>query len=124
MNTPNASLVTVSPVTQDFAVSPQLSASQMSQLAAMGFRSVVNNRPDGEGGPEQPSAEALRKAALAAGLEYRHVPVPPSQAEPEQVLQMQAMLTQLPLPVLAFCRSGTRSRRLYEAVQALGDPGF
>ncbi len=113
----------ITPVNEQFAVAPQLLASQLAHIAALGFRAVINNRPDGEGGPDQPTSESLRAAAVAAGMQYLYVPVPPSTASHEQVLQMQQALAQLPQPVLAFCRSGTRSRRLYETVQALGSAG-
>jgi uncharacterized protein (TIGR01244 family) len=119
MNNAPATPPAITTVDDRFAVAPQLIASQLAQIAALGFRAVINNRPDGEAGPDQPSNESLRAATLAAGLQYAYVPVPPTTASHEQVLQMQQALVQLPKPVLAFCRSGTRSKRLYETVQAL-----
>lgn len=57
---------------EEFATAPQLAPQQMSRVAAAGFRSVPGNRPDFEGGPEQPTSEALRAAAVTAGLAYAH----------------------------------------------------
>jgi uncharacterized protein (TIGR01244 family) len=119
MNNAPETPLAITPVNEHFAVAPQLLASQLAHVAALGFRAVINNRPDGEAGPDQPSNESLRAAALVAGLRYAYVPVPPTTASHEQVLQMQQALVQLPKPVLAFCRSGTRSKRLYETVRAL-----
>ncbi len=42
----------------DFAVSPQLQPADMQALAAAGFKSVIINRPDGEGGSDQPRMTA------------------------------------------------------------------
>ena len=81
--------------------------------AAAGFRSVVNNRPDFEGGPDQPSNAAIEAAARAAGLEYAFLPVAGGFQTPEQAQAMAELMDSLPKPVLAFCRSGARSGRLY-----------
>lgn len=105
----------------DFATAPQMHPDQMRELAASGFRSVVNNRPDFEGGPDQPEDRALREAALAANLEYVFLPVSPNYFTPEQVAKFAELLARLPKPVLAFCRSGTRSGKLYRAALAQPD---
>ncbi len=109
----------ITAVSESFSVAPQLDAAHMAQVAALGFRGVINNRPDGEAGPDQPTNNSLSEAAAAAGLAYVHLPVSPSLHSPEEVQAMQTALAQLPQPVLAFCRSGARSRRLYEAALAL-----
>ena len=59
----------------DVAVAPQLTPEAMAEAAAQGFRSVINNRPDFEGGADQPTSAAIEAAARAAGLEYRYLPV-------------------------------------------------
>jgi len=55
-------------LTDEVCVAPQLTPDAMAAVAAAGFRSVVNNRPDFEGGPDQPTSAAIEAAALAAGL--------------------------------------------------------
>jgi uncharacterized protein (TIGR01244 family) len=107
--------VTVTPVAQGFSAAPQLAAADFAELARMGFRSVINNRPDGEAGPDQPTGEQLRAAAVAAGLAYVHIPSAPSADDPAVIEKMRAALGELPQPVLAFCRSGARSTKLYRA---------
>jgi uncharacterized protein (TIGR01244 family) len=109
----------ITPVSDSFSVAPQLDASHMSQVASLGFRGVINNRPDGEAGADQPTNKSISDAAAAAGLAYVYLPVSPSLHSPEEARAMQAALVKLPQPVLAFCRSGARSRRLYEAALAL-----
>jgi uncharacterized protein (TIGR01244 family) len=101
-----------------FAVAAQLSINQMADAAALGFMTVVNNRPDGEGGAEQPLSQAFAVAAQANGLHYVYLPVVSGAITPEQALALRAALQTAPEPVLAFCRSGTRSAQLYALAQA------
>jgi uncharacterized protein (TIGR01244 family) len=106
----------------DVCVAPQLQPEAMAELARAGFRSVVNNRPDFEHGPDQPTSAQIEAAARAAGLEYRHLPVDGGYQSPEQIAAFGALLRELPRPLLAFCRSGARSTRLFVAATA-GDAG-
>ncbi len=99
----------------DVAVAGQLEPSAMAWAAANGFKSVVNNRPDFEGGPDQPTGAALGAAAQEAGLQYAFLPVSPAVQTPEEIARFAQLLADLPKPVLAFCRTGTRSNKLYRA---------
>ena len=100
-------------VTPDFCVAPQLTPEDMAEVASLGFRSVINNRPDHEEGPHQPTTASVQAAAEAAGLHYPYLPVNGAYQSPEEIAAMAALLAELPGPVLAFCRSGARSTRLY-----------
>lgn len=106
-------------VADGVCVAPQLDAGAMAELAALGFRSVVNNRPDFEHGADQPTSAQIEAAALAAGLEYRFLPVDGGYQSDEEIAAFAALLKDLPRPLLAFCRSGARSTRLFAAAQAL-----
>lgn len=97
----------------EFATCPQLLPAQLAAIAAAGFRSVINNRPDGEGGVEQPSSAEIERAAAAAGLHYAYLPVIPTAITPEEIARMAALIDALPKPTLAFCRSGARAAKLY-----------
>lgn len=105
--------VTLHPVASDVFVAPQLGPEHMAVLAADGFRSVVNNRPDFEHGPGQPANAHIEAAAKAAGLEYRFLPVASNHQSPEDAARMAQLLDELPRPLVMFCRSGARSARLY-----------
>ena len=94
-------------VTDDFSVAAQIDLADLSRAAAAGFTLVINNRPDGEA-PDQPSSAEVEAAARAAGLEYVHIPVT-GRPTLEQVDEESAVLADAGGPVLAFCRSGTRS---------------
>ncbi len=109
--------IDVRQVAPDVCVAGQLTPEAMAAVAKAGFRSVVNNRPDFEYGPDQPTNESIAAAAVAAGLEYRFLPVDPGFQSPEQIAAFAQMLTVLPKPVLAFCRTGTRSARLFMQAQ-------
>ena len=109
----------IQPVAPDFCVAPQLAPAAMAEAAAAGFRSVVNNRPDFEGGPDQPTSAAVQAAALAAGLQYRHLPVQGADQSPEEIAAFGVLLAELPRPLLAFCRSGARSTKLFTAARTV-----
>jgi uncharacterized protein (TIGR01244 family) len=111
--------VSIHPIAPDVCVAPQLDPAAMAEVARAGFRSVVNNRPDFEGGAGQPTSAAVEAAARAAGLEYRYVPVQSAYQTPEQVAEFARVMEELPRPVLLYCRSGSRSARLYQQAQAL-----
>ena len=100
-------------------VAAQLTPAAMAEAARAGFKSVVNNRPDFEHGPDQPSNASIEAAALAAGLAYRFLPVASGYQSPEEIAQMAQLLTELPRPLLVFCRSGARSTRLIASAQRL-----
>jgi uncharacterized protein (TIGR01244 family) len=106
-------------VSEQLYVASQLDAASMSVAAAMGFRSVVNNRPDFEHGPDQPTSHDIEAAAQALGLEYRFLPVDGGYQSPAEIEAFAKLLQELPAPVLAFCRSGSRSARLAAAASAL-----
>lgn len=110
--------LTLTPISADVSVSPQLDPSAMADVAAAGFKTVINNRPDLEGGPSQPTSEAMETAARAAGLVYAHLPVHPAVHSPEDIARFKELLASSPKPILAFCRSGARSTKLFNAAQA------
>ena len=94
-------------VTDQLSVSPQISLEDLPRAAALGFTLVINNRPDGED-PAQPSSAQVEAAAKAAGLAYAYIPVRGAPT-PDQVTTERSILENHEGPVLAFCRSGTRS---------------
>jgi uncharacterized protein (TIGR01244 family) len=104
-------------LTPDVCVAPQLTPDAMAEAAAMGFKSVVNNRPDFEHGPDQPTSAEIEAAARTAGLEYRFLPVASGYQSPEEVAAFAQLMEELPRPVLVFCRSGARSTRLFMLAQ-------
>jgi len=105
----------VQPIADDVCLAGQLDPEAMTWAAQQGFRSIINNRPDFEGGPDQPTSQVVEAAALALGLAYVHQPVGPAYQSPEEVARFAQLLSSLPRPILAFCRTGTRCAKLYRA---------
>ena len=106
-------------LTHSVSVSPQIAESDLDALAAQGYRSVINNRPDGES-QQQPASDAIAAAAERVGLAYRHVPVISGDITDDDVLAFDRALAEMEGPVLAFCRTGTRSTHLW-ALTAVAD---
>ena len=94
-------------VTERFSVSPQITPDEAREAAASGVRLIINNRPDGEA-PDQPVSTEIEAAARAAGADYRRLPFV-GRPTPEQARAQAQAVASAPGPVLAFCRSGTRS---------------
>lgn len=105
------------------SVAPQITPEQMADIAAAGFVAIVNNRPDDEE-PGQPSGAEIQAAAEAAGLAYTAIPVTQAGFGHVQLDAMRAALDAADGPVLAYCRSGTRSCNLWAlaVAKAGGDP--
>ena len=104
------------------SVSPQIDPADVTELAAQGFAAIVNNRPDGEEAG-QPEGAAVQLVAETMGLAYTAIPVAGGFSH-AQVDAMRAALDAAQGPVLAFCRSGTRSTNLWALAEAKagGDP--
>lgn len=105
----------------DFAVAPQLSLEDIARAGEAGFKTLIKNRPENEE-PGQPSEAQIIAAAKSAGLSYRALPFigpPPPAVVAETVLAME----QSGGPVLAYCRSGTRSATAWAMAQALSGRG-
>ena len=100
-----------------FAVASQIDIASLPVIAAAGFRLVLNNRPDGEDAG-QPSSAEIEVAAKANGLAYRAIPVTAATLGPDAVAAVTAARASADGPVLAFCRSGTRSATLWALSEA------
>ena len=88
-------------------VSGQIRPDEIAALSAEGVTFIINNRPDGEE-PNQPLGVEIEKAATAAGMDYRSVPIIRG-IGPADADAMRDAIAASSGKVLAFCRSGTRS---------------
>ncbi len=107
----------------NFSATGQLGVVDVAEAARLGFKTVICNRPDGEGGTEQPSSEENRKAAEKAGLTYHYLPMTPDTLSMELLEQFRQALEDSPKPVLAHCKSGARSTLLWALVQCCHKDG-
>lgn len=106
---------------ETISVAGQITPADIAEAAAQGFTFVINNRPDGEQ-PGQPGAAEIEAAAREAGLGYRAIPITHAGFSQNQVAAMREALEAAPGPVLAFCRSGTRSTLIWALARAgMGD---
>lgn len=107
----------IKPLTAGLCVSPQILPDDMQAIKDAGFRAIICNRPDGEGA-DQPTFEEIAAAAKKAGLEATYLPIVAGKVTDEDANAFGKALTELPGPVLAYCRTGTRSATLWSLAQA------
>lgn len=103
---------------ENVAAAPQLTTADMAAAAEAGYRVVINNRPDGEA-IDQPASAEIEAAALAAGMEYHYYPLNAFNYPGDDLESMRALFDG-DEPVLAFCRSGTRSTNLWISTREEG----
>ena len=104
-------------INPNISVAGQISTTDVEAAAAAGFKAIICNRPDGED-EGQPPAEEIKQAALTAGMEFHYLPFTPGQLSHTLVNAFTTILQSAPSPVLAYCRSGTRSCTLWALGQA------
>lgn len=96
----------------------QIEPQQVEKIGAQGFKTIINNRPDGEE-PNQPLQTDIATEAQQAGLAYHYLPVVGGQLTREQVEQFAEIFNQAEKPVFMFCRSGNRSNVLFQSAKQL-----
>jgi len=99
-------------IDKNMSVSGQITPHDIGALAAAGFRSIVCNRADGEGA-DQPVFSEVETAAVKAGLVTAYLPVQSGKVTDEDAAAFGALTDKLPKPILAYCRTGTRSATLW-----------
>ena len=100
-------------LSERYSVAAQITADDLAEIAARGFRSVMNNRPDHED-PGQPLSSEIAARAGELGLRYAHVPVVSGRMTQQDVVDFEAACAELETPVLLFCRSGARCAALWQ----------
>jgi len=94
------------------SVAPQITVEDVAEIARLGFKTLVANRPDHEE-PGQPAMADIKKAAEEHGLKWVYMPVQSGNVTNEDVDQFAPMIRDADKPVMAFCRSGTRCTILW-----------
>lgn len=103
-------------ITDNYAVAPQIDVDDIPAIKDAGFKSIVCNRPDDEQ-PDHPAYGTIMAVAEEAGLAFRYIPVVSGAITQENVEEQAAALRDMPRPVLAYCRSGTRCANLYGMIE-------
>lgn len=104
-------------LTTDLSVASQLTIDEIPRAAEAGFRAIIINRPDGET-DDQPASADVIEAARHHGLETSLIPVTSGDIDDDDVAAFAAAVYDLPKPILAYCRTGTRSAMLWALSQA------
>jgi sulfide:quinone oxidoreductase len=104
-------------LTGELSVAAQVTAADIRAIGEAGFRSIICNRPDGEG-PDQPVFKEIEQRATEQGLQIRYLPAESGKVTDAQGAAFGALMAELPKPVLAFCRTGMRSTTMWALSQA------
>lgn len=99
-------------IDQTLSVSEQIKAEDLPAIAAAGFKSIICNRPDGEGA-DQPVFAEIESAATALGLVASYQPIISGKVGDEDAMAFGKLMDTLPKPIFAYCRTGTRSTTLW-----------
>ena len=105
-------------MSHDISITGQITPEQIPQFAEQGFKTIINNRPDGEE-PNQPTSDELAAAAEQAGLAYKEVSFAGNELNQNHVEEFADFFNQAEQPVLIFCRTGNRSTGIYEAAKRM-----
>lgn len=104
-------------ISDSLFVSPQISREDVAEAKDRGICMIVNNRPDDEEAG-QPSSAEIGAAAKEAGIAYVEIPITHAGFSGPQIDAMREALSAAEGPVLAYCRTGTRSTLLWSLASA------
>lgn len=108
-------------LTPDLAVAQQIQPEDIPSLAQAGIRSIICNRPDGEG-PDQPAFSQIEQDAARFGIATRYLPAAPDNVTDAHAAAFKELMSELPKPVLGYCRSGRRSTSMWALSLAGEEP--
>jgi uncharacterized protein (TIGR01244 family) len=106
--------VTITRITENYAITAQVLADDIVAIAAEGFVTVICNRPDGEE-PGQPTAAEIAAACDAAGIAFHHIPVAGMPIASESIEEHRRLINDSDGLVLGYCRTGQRSQIIWAA---------
>jgi uncharacterized protein (TIGR01244 family) len=102
-------------ITDDYSVTAQISEADLAIIAKLGFKTIICNRPDKEGGDTQPMSDALKTQASALGIAFAYIPFSPGQLTGSEVQQFATQFKQQAKPILGFCKTGNRAKTIFTA---------
>ncbi len=105
-------------ITDEFSVAGSLAKGDIEAIKSMGFLTIISNLPDEEVENGFTSAKA-KSEADSVGITYIHMPANGASVTDLAVVEAFAqILATSNNPVLAHCKSGTRSAILFAQVNA------
>jgi sulfide:quinone oxidoreductase len=105
-------------ITDDFSVAEQLLPDDVDEMAAAGFKTIICNRPDGESA-DQPIRAEIQAIAEEHEMAFHYIPVVSGQLNLEDIAKFSEALDNAERPILAYCRTGTRSIQLWGLASGL-----
>jgi len=105
-------------ITDDFSVAEQLLPDDVDEMAAAGYKTIICNRPDGESF-DQPIRAEIQAVSEEHEIDFRYIPVVSGQLNLEDIAKFTEALDDAERPILAYCRSGTRSIQLWGLANGL-----
>ena len=99
-------------LSDQLSVAAQITVQDVEHIAAQGFKTILCNRPDGEAS-DQPEFRLIAQAAQAAGINAQYMPVAPKEITDANIVEFGEGLKNIPSPMLAYCRTGTRCAFLW-----------
>ncbi len=109
--------MTMKIIDDNYYVSEQVVVDDLDEIKSSGIRTIICNRPDGEGA-DQPTHQEIETRAKELGIEFRYIPIDKGMILDEQVHAFTQAFDELPRPILAYCRSGMRSSTLWSLANA------
>ena len=104
-------------VSPRFFVSEQISGHDVGAVAAQGIKTIICNRPDNETQGQPPVSE-IAAAAEGLGITFVDMPVKAGTITDENIAAFERAYHDVPGPMLAYCRTGTRSVSLWALAEA------
>ena len=108
-------LMKIYKVTEEYSVCGQISAMDVAEIKAAGFKSIMCNRPDGEEFG-QPKAETIKKATEEHGLKFFFLPFGQAGIDENLLNNFREVVSGDNDPVFAYCRTGNRCGMLWNAL--------
>ncbi|MCB1948917.1 bifunctional protein tyrosine phosphatase family protein/NAD(P)/FAD-dependent oxidoreductase [Nitrosomonas sp.] len=105
--------VEITRLDEKLSITGQISIDDLTEIAESGYKSIICNRPDFEGGEHQPTSEQLEQQAKALGMTFAYLPVRLGDIPEERGKAFRKLIAELPGPILAFCGSGRRATALH-----------
>jgi len=103
-------------VNNEFFLSDQITQQDIEKIAEKGIKTILCNRPDGEGA-DQPNIIEIEQAATQLDIQVEYLPVTSGKVTDEQAQAFKQIYQNAKKPLLAFCRTGTRSITLWALSQ-------
>ena len=104
-------------LTEDVSVSTQIDVGDLKEISELGYRTIINNRPDYES-LVQCTDQEVQEEAERHNLHYVFIPVGHQGFRFQEIAYYSEIYTNLEKPILAYCRTGTRSTMLWSLMQA------